>query len=87
MPIKAREHGMAMNRNEAGAKAVLIERLTKHRLHSGCRAAPVVVPNSKHRALVTPAKRGRGAQRATTADAEEPTPAERRAAMSLKRSA
>ena len=47
----------------------------------------VFAPNSRHRALVTPAKRGRGAQRATTADAEEPTPAERRAAMSLKRNA
>jgi hypothetical protein len=30
---------------------------------------------------VTPAKRGRGGQRATTADLEEPTPAERRASM------
>ena len=42
----------------------------------------VFAPNSKYRARVTPAKRGRGAQRAATGDWEEPTPAERRAAMS-----
>ena len=39
-------------------------------------------PNSKHRARVTPAKRGRGGEHATTADPEEErTAAERRAAM------
>jgi len=38
-------------------------------------------PNSNHRGRVTPAKRGRGGQRATTADLEEPTAAERRASM------
>ena len=38
-------------------------------------------PNSKYRARVTPAKRGRGGRHATTADPEERTPAERRAAM------
>lgn len=37
--------------------------------------------NSKYRARVTPAKRGRGGRHARTADLEEPTPAERRAAM------
>ena len=42
----------------------------------------VFAPNSEHPALVTPAKRGRGGQRAATKDMEEPTPAERRAAMS-----
>ncbi len=41
----------------------------------------VFAPNSKHRALVTAAKRGRGGQRAAMGDAEEPTPAERRASM------
>ena len=41
----------------------------------------VFAPNSKHRARVTPAKRGRGGRHATTADPEERTPAERRAAM------
>ena len=41
----------------------------------------VFAPNSKHRARVTPAKRGRGSRHATTADPEEPTPGERRAAM------
>jgi hypothetical protein len=41
----------------------------------------VFAPNRKHRAQVTPAKRGGGGQRATTADSEEPTPAERRASM------
>jgi hypothetical protein len=41
----------------------------------------VFAPNSKYRARVTPAKRGRGGQLATTADAEEPTAAEHRAAM------
>ena len=41
----------------------------------------VFAPNSKYRARVTPAKRGKGGQHATTAEPEEPTPAERRAAM------
>ena len=41
----------------------------------------VFAPNSKHRARVTPAKRGRGGRHATTADPEERTPAERRVAM------
>ena len=41
----------------------------------------VFAPNRKHRSRVTPARRGRGAQHARTADPEEPTPAERRAAM------
>lgn len=39
----------------------------------------VFAPNSKHRALVTPAKRGKG-DKATIRD-EPPTPAERRASM------
>lgn len=39
----------------------------------------VFAPNSKHRALVTPAKRGRGNKRHS--GREEKTPAERRAAM------
>jgi len=42
----------------------------------------VFAPNSKYRAQVTPAKRGRGGRHATTADPEARTPAERRAAMS-----
>lgn len=41
----------------------------------------VFAPNSQYRARVTPAKRGRGGQHARTADPEEPTSAERRAAM------
>ncbi len=41
----------------------------------------VFAPNSKYRARVTPARRGRGGERATTADPEEPTAVERRAAM------
>ena len=41
----------------------------------------VFAPNSKYRARVTPAKRGRGGQQARPADPEEPTAAERRAAM------
>ena len=41
----------------------------------------VFAPNSKYRGRVTPANRGRGEQHATTAEPEEPTPAERRAAM------
>ena len=47
----------------------------------------VFAPNSKYRVRVTPAKRGRGGQHARTADPEDTAPAERRAAMSLKRSA
>ena len=41
----------------------------------------VFEPNSKYRARVTPAGRGRGGQRAAPVDPEEPTPVERRAAM------
>ena len=41
----------------------------------------IFAPNSKHRVRVTPAKRGRGGQHARGANPEEPTPAERRAAM------
>jgi len=41
----------------------------------------VFAPNSQHRAWVTPAKRGRGNQRQATGEGQEPTPAERRAAM------
>ena len=41
----------------------------------------VFAPNSRYRGQVTKAKRGRGGRRATTADMEEPTPAERRASM------
>lgn len=39
----------------------------------------VFAPNSKHRALVTPAKRGKGKK--TNASEDPPTPAERRASM------
>jgi len=41
----------------------------------------VFAPNSKYRARVTPAKRGKGGRDARAADPEQPTPAERRAAM------
>jgi hypothetical protein len=41
----------------------------------------VFAPNSKYRARVTPAKRGRGGRPTTTADPEERTPAERHTAM------
>jgi len=48
----------------------------------------VFAPNSKYRARVTPAKRGKGGRDArAAADPEERTAAERRAAMSLKRNA
>ena len=39
-------------------------------------------PNSKHRALVTPAKRGKGNKRSDTDEGQEQTSAERRASMS-----
>ncbi len=41
----------------------------------------VFAPNSKYRALVTPAKRGKGKQVQATDQAQEQTPAERRASM------
>jgi len=41
----------------------------------------VFAPNSKYRARVTPAKRGRGGQAVATTEAEQPTAAERRASM------
>lgn len=50
-------------------------RVNLTRFHGG------FAPNSKYRARVTPAKRGRGGRHATTADSEERTPAESRAPM------
>ena len=41
----------------------------------------VFAPNSKHRALVTPAKRGKGSKLKVPDEAKDKTPAERRAAM------
>jgi hypothetical protein len=41
----------------------------------------VFAPNSKHRAVVTPAKRGRGNKPKATDEGQEQTPAERRASM------
>jgi hypothetical protein len=41
----------------------------------------VFAPNSKHRALVTPAKRGKGNNTKATDDAQDQTSAERRASM------
>ncbi len=41
----------------------------------------VFAPNSRYRGRVTKAKRGKGGRRASTGDAEAPTPAERRASM------
>jgi hypothetical protein len=46
----------------------------------------VFAPNSRDRARVTPAKRGKGAQPKASEEGQEKTPAQRRAAMSLKRS-
>ena len=45
----------------------------------------VFAPNSKHRVQITPAKRGKGRARASGEDDPSTAPAERRAAMSLKR--
>ena len=42
----------------------------------------VFAPNSKHRARVTPGKRGKGNKRRSEQGTEEHTPAERRASMS-----
>ena len=42
----------------------------------------VFAPNSKHRALVTPAKRGKGNKPEQVGEGEEKAPFERRAAMS-----
>ena len=41
----------------------------------------VFAPNSKHRALVTPAKRGKGNKHTVTDEDQEQTPVERRASM------
>jgi hypothetical protein len=41
----------------------------------------VFAPNSKHRALVTPAKRGKGAKPKSCAEQQESMPVQRRAAM------
>jgi hypothetical protein len=82
-----RKYGMPRAQGCAGAAiarlAALVPkpRVNLTRFHGG------FAPNSKYRARVTPAQRGSGGQPDTTADPEEPTPAERRAAMSLKRNA
>jgi len=47
----------------------------------------VFAPNSTHRARVMPAKRGKGNKASASHAPEDTSPAERRAAMSLKRSA
>ncbi len=41
----------------------------------------VFAPNSRYRARVTPAKRGKGTKRPSTGDSDEQTPAARRASM------
>ena len=41
----------------------------------------VFAPNSKYRALVTPPKRGKGNKAKAADETQEPTPVERRAAM------
>jgi hypothetical protein len=41
----------------------------------------VLAPNSKHRVQVTPAKRGKGSKPKAPDEAQDQTPAERRAAM------
>jgi len=41
----------------------------------------VFAPNSKHRAVVTPAKRGKGSKLKVPDEAQDQTPAERRASM------
>ena len=41
----------------------------------------VFAPNSKHRAQVTPGKRGKGSESTTSNEFEDRTPAERRASM------
>jgi len=41
----------------------------------------VFAPNSKHRALITPAGRGKGRKTTTTNETQDRTPAERHAAM------
>jgi len=45
------------------------------------RAAGIFAPNSKYRALVTPSKRGKGNKVKTPQDAQDQTPAEKRASM------
>ena len=45
----------------------------------------VFAPNSKHRVLVTPAKRGKGSKLKSPDEAKDKTPAERRAAMTCTR--
>ncbi len=47
----------------------------------------VFAPNSKHRARVTRAKRGKGSEPKACADGPEKTSRERRASMSLKHNA
>ena len=59
--------------------------------HRFAQVAPCQVPapnrgvrfliNSRYRARVTPAKRGRGSRRCSTGDSQAPTPGERRASM------
>ena len=76
-----RMYGMPRAQGCAGAAiSRLVSLIPKPRVNL-TRFHGVFAPNSKHRVLVTPAKRGRGKKIKTPDDAQDQTPAEKRASM------
>jgi hypothetical protein len=81
LDVMDRMYGMPRAQGCAGAAIARLAALVPKPRVNLTRFHGVFAPNSKYRARVTPAKRGRGGQPDTTVDPDEPTPAERRAAM------
>jgi len=82
--------GLGLRRTQAlrqgWLRLALIGEVSKPRVNL-IRFHGVFAPNSAHRARVTPAKRGKGNKASASYALEDTSPAERRAAMSLKLSA
>jgi len=76
-----RMYGMPRAQGCAGAAIARLAALVPKPRVNLTRFHGVFAPNSKHRVLVTPAKRGKGSKLKAPDEAQDQTPAERRAAM------
>jgi hypothetical protein len=76
-----RMYGMPRAQGCAGAATAKLAALVPKPRVNLTRFHGVFAPNSKHRALVTPARRGRGSKPQAPDEAQDQTQAERRAAM------
>jgi hypothetical protein len=76
-----RMYGMPRAQGCAGAAIARLAALVPRPRVNLTRFHGVFAPNSKYRALVTPAKRGKGSKLKVPDEAQDQTPAERRAAM------